>query len=269
MTPAILTDLTKCIGCEACVMACREVNDLPVDGDSETLSATNWTAVEHHGDVNVRRQCMHCLEPTCVSVCPVGALRKTDEGPVVYDESRCIGCRYCMIGCPFDIPKYEWDSALPRVQKCILCFERRLKEGIEPACTAACPTGATIFGDRDELLHEARRRIVEHPDLYIDHIYGEQEAGGTSVLYLSSVPFEQLGFKTGLREGPYGHLTWNVLSRLPTVVSVSGVLLFGIWWLGGRKEILEKVRSGEITLQEAADQMPPLVDERPRGPRRK
>ena len=258
MRPAILTDLTKCVGCKACVWACKDVNELPRDGSTEELSAVNWSSVEAHGEIDVRRQCMHCLDPACVSVCPVGALHKTPEGPVVYDASRCIGCRYCMIGCPFGIPKYEWDSPIPKVQKCILCFEKRLKEGRQPACTEACPTGATIFGDRDVLIHEAQHRILDHPDRYVDHIYGLEEAGGTSVLYLSSVPFEALGFKTHVSSDPYPRLTWDVLSKIPNVVSVAGVALFGIWWITSRKDLMDKVGRGELTLQEAMRKMPPL-----------
>jgi len=262
MHPAILTDLTKCIGCEACVHACREVNELPRGGDTATLSAKSWTAVEHRDGIHVRRQCMHCLDPACASVCPVAALHKTPEGPVLYDESRCIGCRYCMVACPFGVPKYEWDSALPRVQKCILCFERRLKDGLQPACTAACPTGATVFGDRDALIADARGRLAAHPERYVDHVYGLSEAGGTSVLYLSSVPFAQLGFKVLPNGDPYPRLTWDVLSRLPTVVSVGGVLLLGIWWLSNRRVTLEQVARGEISAEQARREHPPLVAER-------
>jgi formate dehydrogenase iron-sulfur subunit len=259
VTPAILNDLTKCVGCEACVLACKEINGLPREGAGAQLSATNWTAVERRAGLNIRRQCMHCLDPACVSVCPVAALRKTPEGPVVYDETRCFGCRYCMVGCPFGIPKYEWHEPLPRVRKCIMCFEKRLKEGGQPACTAACPTGATLFGDRDGLIAEARRRIAESPDRYVDHVYGLGEAGGTSVLYLSSLPFESLGFRTDLKGNPYPRLTWEVLSKLPNVVSVGGMLLFGIWWITGRRETLARVRSGEISIEEAKRERPPLT----------
>lgn len=251
MKAAILTDLTKCIGCEACAWACKEINELPRDDGAAKLSARTWTTVEKRKGVNIRRQCMHCLDPACVSVCPVGALQKTAEGPVIYDESRCMGCRYCMIGCPFGVPKYEWDSPLPRVQKCVLCFEKRVKEGRQPACTEACPTGATKFGDRDELIQEARERIRKSPDLYVDHIYGLHEAGGTSVLYLSSVPFEELAFKVSLRDDPYPRLTWEILSKLPSVVSVGGVMMFGIWWIVNRRETMEKVRNGELSPEEA------------------
>jgi len=263
MTPAILTDLTKCIGCEACVWACKEVNDLPRDDGARALSDTTWTAVERHGEINVRRQCMHCLDPACASVCPVKALHKTPEGPVVYDASRCIGCRYCMLGCPFGVPKYEWGSTLPKVRKCILCAEKRLAEGRQPACTEACPTGATIFGDRDELLREARRRIEAEPDRYVPRIYGEREAGGTSVLYLSSVPFEELGFTTALTDQSYPGLTWEILRKIPNVVALGGVTLFGIWWITGRRDTLERVRKGEITMEEAMEAKPPLVRAQP------
>jgi formate dehydrogenase iron-sulfur subunit len=256
MKAAILNDLTRCIGCEACACACKEVNDLPREQSADKLSATTWSIVEKRPRANVRRQCMHCLEPACASVCPVAALRKTPEGPVIYDESRCIGCRYCMVGCPFGIPKYEWDSPLPRVRKCIMCFEKRIKEGRQPACTAACPTGATVFGDRDELIQEARRRIQAEPGKYVDHIYGLNEAGGTSVMYLSSVPFEELGFKELVSNDPYPRLTWNILSKLPNVVSVGGVLMMGIWWLTRRKQLVEQVRRGEMTLEQAMGRSP-------------
>jgi len=258
MTPAILTDLTRCVGCEACVWACKEINDLPRGDGAEKLSATTWTAIDRRGAVNVRRQCMHCLDPTCASVCPVKALYKSEAGPVVYDADRCIGCRYCMLSCPFGIPRYEWDSPRPRVQKCVMCFEKRLAEGRQPACTEACPTGATTFGDRDQLLREAHRRIAEEPGRYVDHVYGETEAGGTSVLYLSGVPFEEIGFATGIADEAYPKLTWEILSKLPSVVGVGGAALLGIWWITGRRDTLERARRGEITPERARQLKPPL-----------
>ncbi len=247
MKAAILTDLTRCKGCEACVWACKEQNKLPPDDGARKMSATSWTVIERRRGIPIRRQCMHCEEPACVSVCPVGALQKTAEGPVIYDASRCMGCRYCMVGCPFGVPTYEWDKPLPLVRKCIMCYDQRVKKGLEPACTAACPTGATIFGDREELVREAERRIAAAPDKYVDHIYGLHEAGGTSVLYLSDVPFAELGFRVIGHEDPYPRLTWDILSKLPNVVSVGGVLMFGIWWVLQRREALGHLPPEERT----------------------
>ncbi len=231
---ALLIDITQCIGCNGCQDACKVQNKLP-EGKEDVLSATAYTALETHGDVTVRRMCQHCNQPTCVSVCPVGAFTKTAEGPVLYDESKCIGCRYCMQACPFQVPRYEWTSTYPRVQKCRLCPER-IKAGKQTACAEACPTGATKFGDRDALLREAWDRINAEPAKYVHRVYGENEIGGTSILYLTSVPFENLGFKTQLRNEPLPDLTWNVLSKIPSVVTVGGVLLSGIYWITSRRE---------------------------------
>jgi len=240
MKAAILIDLTRCSGCQACVLACQEINGLPHGSDGAGLSSTKWTTIEKRGGLNVKRNCMHCLDPACVSVCPVAALQKTPEGPVIYDEGRCMGCRYCMVACPFNVPRYEWESALPRVRKCVMCFDTRIKQGKPPACTSVCPTGASQFGDRDTLIEEARARIATDPGRYVDHIYGVREAGGTSVLYLSSVPFEQIGFATDVQSDPYPRLTWQVLSKLPNVVAVGGALLAGVWWVARRKEAVAR-----------------------------
>ncbi len=231
---ALLIDITMCVGCNGCQDACKVQNKLP-EGKEESLTATAYTALETHGEVYVRRMCQHCDQPTCVSVCPVGAFTKTAEGPVLYDESKCIGCRYCMQACPFQVPRYEWTSNYPRVQKCRLCPER-IKAGKQTACAEACPTGATKFGDREALLREAYERIKAEPDKYVHRVYGEHEVGGTSILYLTSVPFEKLGFRTQLSDEPLPELTWNVLSKIPSVVTVGGVLLSGIYWITSRRE---------------------------------
>lgn len=256
MKPAILTDLTKCIGCEACVWACKEANGNSRADGGVRLSDATFTAIDHRAGLNIRRQCMHCEDPACVSVCPVGALYKSAAGPVLYDADKCIGCRYCMVGCQFGVPTYEWHSNAPFVRKCTLCYETRLAKGEQPACTAACPTGATKFGDRDALIREAEDRIAKAPGTYIDHIYGVKEAGGTSVLYLSSVPFAELGFRPTEKSDPYPRLTWAVLSKLPNIVSVAAVGLGGIWWICNRRDTMEKVRRGDITLDEAMGKTP-------------
>jgi formate dehydrogenase iron-sulfur subunit len=230
---ALLIDITLCIGCNACQTACKEVNHHPLD-EEKKMSPTAYTALDEYDGVYVRRMCQHCDDPTCASVCPVGAFTKMAEGPVVYDADKCIGCRYCMQACPFQVPRYEWDSTYPRVQKCIMCNER-LAQGLPTACSEACPTGATIFGDRDEMLKIAYERIAAEPDKYVNKVYGEKEVGGTSVFFLSSVPFENLGFNTTLQTTPLPQLTWNALSKIPGIVSVGGVMLFGIWWITSRR----------------------------------
>jgi formate dehydrogenase iron-sulfur subunit len=234
MSAGLLIDTTRCIACGACSAACKEQNELPLPVEAKTTAYT-WTTVETHDGVHVRRLCMHCAEPTCVSVCPVAALSKTPEGPVVYDGARCIGCRYCIMACPFSVPKYQWDRAIPVMGKCIMCHPR-VKAGQPTACAAVCPTGATFFGDRDALVREAHRRIATTPASYVDHLYGEEEAGGTSVMLLASVPFEQLGLKTSLPRQPLPLLTWQVMSRIPDFVVVAGVFLYGLHWMTRRRE---------------------------------
>lgn len=244
-TKALLIDITKCVGCGACSRACAEANQLPVEEASE-LSATHYTVVKsyNHDQTYVRRLCMHCNQPTCVSACLVGAFTKTDTGAVLYDESKCIGCRYCMQACPFEVPRYEWGSLVPRIQKCKMCYERVVAGG-QTACAEACQFGATTFGDRDELVREARRRINENPGEYIDYIYGLTEAGGTSVLYISNVPFEQLGFPMNVPKEPIPDLSWRVLSQIPKYSVAAGVVLFGIHWITARRAEVARFEAEE------------------------
>ncbi len=242
MSLGLLYDSTRCIGCGACSAACKEQNDLPLPIEAETTAYT-WTVVETRGGAHVRRLCMHCLTPTCVSVCPVGAMQKTAAGPVVYDAKLCIGCRYCIMACPFGVPKYQWDRAVPVVGKCVLCASR-LAAGRPTACAAVCPTGATRFGERDALAREARARIAAEPGRYVDHVYGLDEAGGTSVLMLAGVPFGRLGLRTDLPREPLPMLTWRVLSGLPDGVVVGAVLLLGVHWITKRRAEVRRVEGG-------------------------
>jgi formate dehydrogenase iron-sulfur subunit len=216
-TMGCLVDLSQCEGCRKCEAACNTANDLPppessfddkaVLDEARRPSAKALTVVNRYDEVQCNRhlghakiQCMHCLDPACVSACIVGALTKDPDGPVLYDASLCIGCRYCMVACPFGIPAYEYGEVLtPRVMKCEFCASR-LEQGEIPACAAACPKEAITFGVRSELLTIARERIngpqaaLRKRDPLVNHIYGEQEVGGTSWLYLATVPFKNLGF---------------------------------------------------------------------------
>ena len=237
-TRAILVDITKCIGCRACEQACKELHGFPKESEAK-LSPTALTIVEEHGDKFVRRMCMHCQDPSCASACLVGALKKTALGPVTYDKSKCIGCRYCLVACPFNVPRYEWSKLVPFVKKCDMCAERQTK-GQLPACVEACPTGASIAGWRDEVLEEAERRILGDAK-YVKHIYGSEEAGGTSVFFLSDVPFEKLGFGAP-PDQPLPTLSAAALGDVPTVVLVGGAMLTGLYWITQRRE---EVRSAE------------------------
>ena len=241
---ALLIDITKCIGCQACEQGCKELHHLPPEHEP-TLSATAFTVVEDRNGKFVRRLCMHCEDPACASSCPVGALKKTYEGPVRYDGSKCIGCRYCMLACPFGIPKYQWSKLAPYVTKCDLCAERVLA-GQPTRCAEVCPTGATAFGNRDEMLREARKRLALDPN-YVQRIYGETEVGGTSVFYISDVEFEKLGFITPPMNQPLPTLTASALGEVPTVVTIGGSLLAGLYWISLRRR--------EVALAEAEEKL--------------
>jgi formate dehydrogenase iron-sulfur subunit len=244
----MLVDLTRCVGCGWCQKACQEWNHLAATakcpaGVATELSADTWTASQYHQfevdgrpyRVFVKRQCMHCLHPACVSACPVAALQHTASGAVIYDASRCIGCRYCMVACPFGIPKFHWDEALPTVCKCTFCADRQA-QGMEPACSSACPTGTLSFGDRQALLTEAEARILAEPERYVPYIYGQSEVGGTSWLYLSPVPFAALGFPA-LKAESVTELSETVATFGTAGMATSvAALLTGLhFWFGRRK----------------------------------
>ena len=234
----ILVDTTRCVGCRSCEMACAETHGFPEPNPDEavfekerTPSVTQWSLVNRYetnkGEVFAKKQCMHCNQPACASACLTKAMLKTEEGPVIWREGKCMGCRFCMISCPFDIPKFEYDSPVPKIQKCTLCWER-LQEGNRPACVEACPAEALMFGKRRELIEEARRRTVENPNDYVHHIYGEHEAGGTAYMYLSKVPFEQVGFRTDLDMASYPELSKDYLYAVPIVLTLWPAFLLAL-----------------------------------------
>jgi Fe-S-cluster-containing dehydrogenase component len=239
---AMLFDTTRCIGCRACEAACSEANGLPppAAGDREVFDHHRATDTHSYTVVNrystgeadapvfVKSQCMHCVEPACASACLVVAMEKTPEGPVIYHRDRCIGCRYCMIACPFGVPKFEFENPLPYIRKCIFCIDR-IRAGKMPACATVCPSGALTFGKRKGLLDVAWARIYQQPDGYVHHVYGEQEVGGTGWLYIGKVAFEKLGFAADLGTRPYPELTWPFLSAVPFVLMLWPPLLMGLY----------------------------------------
>ncbi len=232
---SMLNDLTRCVGCRACQSACKshagldEIGDLPGVDMPEGLEATNYTVIRRFvGDDKssfIKNQCMHCNHPSCASACPVGALLKEENGAITYDKKKCIGCRYCMIACPFNVPRFEYDSPTPEIRKCTFCYDE-ITKGKEPICTTACPSGAITFGTRGELLEEAHRRIEANPERYVDHVYGETEVGGTSVLYVAGISFDQLGFR-GFEDTPLPELAENVQHGIFKYF-VTPIALFGL-----------------------------------------
>jgi len=259
---AILTDTTLCTGCEKCVEACRSENNLGEDvprrwkSRIDDLSSTRYTTILRHRDKEksgihfVRQQCRHCVDPACVSACLVGALQKTPEGPVIYDSDRCMGCRYCMMSCPYGIPRYTWEDPVPYIRKCDMCYER-VKEGGQPACTEACPEKATIFGPRAELIDRAKARINNDPGKYVDKVIGETEIGGTSVIYISDIPLDFLAFKPELGDEPLPKLTWAALSKVPPLVVGVGAVMTGVWWIIGRRmKLAEEAARSRVSAEE-------------------
>jgi formate dehydrogenase iron-sulfur subunit len=275
---ATLIDITKCIGCRACQVACKQWNDregehtLLQDAlgyqNPATLSARTLTLISTHeipnenapGGLNYlfsMKRCLHCLEPACVSACPTTALARQPDGPVTYDPDKCIGCRYCIWACPWGVPTADWDSHAPKIRKCTHCADRASQPVPEsrngqpltpdeilsfteniatPACVKACPADCLRFGTRDDMLKEARGRITKNPDKYVDHIYGEKEAGGTSVMYLSSVPFEKLGF-ANVSEKSYPGFSAAALHAVPPAVLAVAAALGGICALIKRRAL--------------------------------
>ena len=247
----VLVDTTRCIGCRSCEVACSKtwgnyVPDVESDGALEHVRDTSerqFTVVNkfktEKGDVFVKKQCLHCWQPACAAACLVNAMLKTREGPVTWNGDKCMGCRFCMISCPFDIPKFEYSSWNPRIMKCHMCYER-LQEGKKPACVEACPADALMFGQKRELMEIARHRVYSHPDRYVHHIYGENEAGGTGWLYLSAVPFEQIGFRTDLGTTPYPELTREFLISIPLIEFGVPAFLLALNALTDRKKELHE-----------------------------
>lgn len=251
----VLFDASRCIGCRQCEAGCNQVNNLPPPPEPfDDLSvlhkkrrthAWTYTVVNRYdkipgvaGAIFRKDQCQHCLEPACASSCFVKAFTKTPQGGVVWDGSVCVGCRYCMVACPFDIPTFEYDQILtPRIMKCTLC-NPQITSGqlMVPGCVGACPVEALVYGKRTDLINDARSRIKAYPSRYVNYIYGEHEMGGTSWLYVSGVPFRNIGLREDLGFTPAPELTSGALAAVPLVAGLWPALLLGIYAVNKRKD---------------------------------
>jgi Fe-S-cluster-containing dehydrogenase component len=263
----VLVDLSRCVGCRSCEAACNKEQNLPTPekpfndfsvfdelrhGQKRRTDETRYTVVNRYEIPGQEHplfrkiQCNHCLEPACLTSCFVNAYTKTPEGAVVYNVDVCVGCRTCMIACPFYIPAFRYSSAFsPRIMKCVFCYDTRLSKGKPPACVEACPQEALTFGRRTDLLEVGRQRIRENQGAYEEHIYGEHEAGGTSWMYLSPVPFDQVGIDTTVPKEPILNFVKDFLSIVPMVLTIWPALFAGINLLATRKEKLEQSKNTE------------------------
>lgn len=253
----VLVDTTVCIGCRRCEWACKEVNKLPnqkplseYEKDQAVFRKIRRTQADTYTVVNrfhnprdpskpiyVKKQCMHCYEPGCASSCFVKAFTKRPVGAVTYDASLCVGCRYCMAACPFDMPAYQYyDPWTPEVTKCTFCFDRISKEGGLPGCVEICPVETMTFGKRTDLIELGHKKIRDNPGRYFDHVYGETEVGGTSWLYLSAVPFNMIGFRTDLGTEPIPKMGKPFLSLVAPVFVVIPALCMGFYSFKKRRD---------------------------------
>ncbi|WP_275099035.1 hydrogenase 2 operon protein HybA [Sedimenticola hydrogenitrophicus] len=270
----ILYDATLCVGCKACVRACKEINGLPpsimgedvqydaardVSGDTYNVIKVykNGTSEAKDREIDgfsfAKKSCMHCVDPACVSACPVTALDKNPQtGIVQYNPDVCIGCRNCMVACPYNIPQYEYNDPRGQIQKCQFCNQagvERISQGLLPGCAEVCPTGATLFGTRRELLEEAKRRLAAKPGEtytyargrasdglhthdkeapeYRQHVYGERELGGTQVMHIAGVPLNRLGLPE-LPERSYASIAEGVQHTLYKGMIAPAIALAGL-----------------------------------------
>lgn len=261
----VLVDLTRCVGCRSCEAACNKEQGLPEPakpfddysvfdeihhGQKRRTDETRYTVVNRYDLPELTHplfrkvQCNHCQEPACLTSCFVNAYTKTPEGAVIYNSKVCVGCRTCMVACPFYIPTFRYSSAFdPKIMKCIFCYDTRLKHGRPPACVEACPQEALTFGKRTDLINMGRQRIRETPGKYVDHIYGEHEVGGTAWMYLSSVPFDKVGFDTHVPKQPILNSVKDFLAIVPMVLTIWPGLFAGFHLLATRKEAKKKEKN--------------------------
>ncbi|MGC8658361.1 MAG: 4Fe-4S dicluster domain-containing protein, partial [Desulfomonilaceae bacterium] len=257
----VLVDTTVCVGCRRCEWACKEWNKLPnqfsmteyeknqavfekyrrTRDDTYTVVNRFENPVDPSKPIYVKKQCMHCYEPACASSCFVQAFTKRPLGAVTYNPDVCVGCRYCMAACPFEIPAYQYYNAwTPKVTKCTFCFDRISREGGVPACVGICPVETMTFGKRSDLIELAHKKILDSPGRYVNHVYGENEVGGTSWMYLAAVPFNQIGFRTDLGTTPIPTLSKSFLTAASPIYLIVPALAVGLYTFSKRRDTICK-----------------------------
>lgn len=258
----VLVDLSRCVGCRSCEAACNLEQNLPAPpepfddfsvfdqryrGQKRRTDETRYTVVNRYEVEGIdhplfrKIQCNHCNEPGCLTSCFVNAYTKTPEGAVIYNDKVCVGCRTCMIACPFYIPTFKYSSAFsPKIMKCVFCYDTRLIHGKPPACVESCPIEALTFGRREDMLKVGKHRIKNNPGKYVDHIYGEHEAGGTAWMYISPVSFEKVGMDPNVPKEPILNFVKNFLGIVPMVLTIWPALFTGFYLLANRKDRLEQ-----------------------------
>ena len=263
----VIVDLTRCVGCRSCEAACNKEQGLPepaepfddfsvfdqlLHGQKRRTDETRFTVVNRFDVPGLdhplfrKKQCFHCNEPACLTSCFVNAYTKTPEGAVIYNQKVCVGCRTCMVACPFYIPTFKYSSAFkPSIMKCIFCYDTRLKEGKAPACVDACPQEALTFGKRSDMLEVAKQRIRMEPGKYVDHVYGEHEAGGTSWMYISPAPFDQVGLSTNVPKEPVLNYVKGFLAIVPMVLTIWPALFAGFYLLATKKDGIKQLQNDE------------------------
>jgi formate dehydrogenase iron-sulfur subunit len=245
-----LIDASRCIDCRACLVACSVENNVPMKSTRIWIKDSSVTGefpdLEHY---TAPFHCMHCTDPSCVSACTVGALQKNEDGIITYDNDACIGCRYCMYACPFEVPHFQWDQQFSLITKCDMCVSRLAEGQKEPACAATCPTDAIQFGLREDMLAMAHERIATQRDRYVDHVFGEHENGGTSTFYISPIPFDQLGFPTvETTESPAEFNRMATEKGTPIIAGTVAVGMTGIYLAlehNGQKHVDHKAEHAE------------------------